>query len=149
MMIRSIIAALLLTLDVRSGRAQASADAMQAANKLMADVVACFNRADVKCMVGFYTADAIDIDADGSVAKGKAAIEQHTVQGFAGPFKGAKATATVRSARMVRPDVLVFEGAFEFTAPGQVAQRLIYLATATRTQGRWLVDASMGAVPTK
>jgi uncharacterized protein (TIGR02246 family) len=149
MVIRSIIAVLLLTLAVRSGRAQAPADAMQAANKLMTDVVACFNRADVKCMIGFYTADAIDIDTDGSVAKGKAAIEQHTAKAFAGPFKGAKATATVGSARMIRPDVMVLEGVFELTAPGQAAQRLIYLATATRTQGRWLVDASMGAVPTK
>ena len=148
-MIRPITAVLLLALGVGRGNAQAPSEAMEAAKRLMADVVACFNQADVKCMMAFYTADAIDIDTDGSVAKGKSAIEQHAAQAFAGPFKGAKATATVGSARMIRPDVMVFEGVFEFSQPGQAAQRLIYIGTATRTQGRWLVEAAMGAVPTK
>src|SRR5690349_12232548 len=110
MMTRSITAVLLLAVGVGRGNAQAPAETMEAAKKLVADLVTCFNRADVKCMTALYTADAIDMDTDGSVAKGKSAIEQHTAQAFTGPFKGAKGTGSVRSARLIRPDVMVLEG---------------------------------------
>ena len=122
-------------------------DANAVAQKLMDDAMDCFNRGDVKGLVALYAPDAIDVGPDGAVAIGAAAIERNTADMMDGPFKGAKGTATVDNARFLGSDVLLLQGMFNITAPGQPEQRLPYLGAARRVQGTWLFEAAMAMIP--
>jgi uncharacterized protein (TIGR02246 family) len=144
---RSLVTAALVAL---AGSSTAAAqDAKAIASKVLADAIACVNRSDIKCMMATYAADAIDIDVDGTVSHGKAAIEKHTTEAFGGTFKGAKVAGSVSSARMVGADVIVAEGTMSLTAPGKAAIPIMWLMTVRRSQGSWLAEAVMAGVPSK
>ena len=90
----------------------------------------------------YYAPQAIDITSDVGVARGAAEIEP-TTAAIIGQSKGAKGVGTVKSARMLGPDIIVMDATFDIIPPGQPTQRLLLLAVLKRTNGTWLTEATM------
>jgi uncharacterized protein (TIGR02246 family) len=121
-------------------------DVNAAVRKVVADYVALCNKGDARGMAALYTEDAVWIDAspdgiDRTVSR--PAIEKQLAAALAGPFKGAKCTLSVVSARAAKPDVALAEGTYVFEAPGQPPMKGMWLNVAVLRGGKWLIAHEM------
>ena len=101
--------------------------------------VKAFNRGDAAAVAAQWTAEGTAADADGTIFKGRKAIEDE----YAKLFKRhpeARITVAVKSIEFPAPGVAVEDGisqvAAQQAAPPQVAR---YTAVHVKTEGKWLV----------
>lgn len=114
-------------------------------DKIAAQYLAAFNKADTKAIAAMYKSDALRVTPDGQLFTGRAAIEQNYVASFQGPFKGAKLTLQTGGSQMLGPDVGLMEGTYEVTGSGAPI-RGRYVNTLVREGGKWML-ASVVTVP--
>jgi uncharacterized protein (TIGR02246 family) len=129
--------------------AQAADPAME---KLRTDFEQAWKRGDAKALAALYTEDAVSVNAQGEVQRGRAAIEKVMTPGFAGPFKGSTISITSGASQSLSPDITVAEGRYTITGamgpdgkPGPVNGH--YLNTAVRRGNSWLIAGSAAFIP--
>ena len=138
-----LCASLLLPSEVR---AQGPADVDAGIKKLMADLSAAFNKADAKALTNMYAPDAVDIQADGKVIRGHAALEDFTKTAFGGAYKGTNVRIALGGTRLIKPDVAVAWGTYDITAAGRPPERATFLLTLRRQDQRWLIEAGLAGL---
>ena len=124
-----------------------------AVDKLVADWVAAFARADVKALASLYTESAIRVSPEGGKVIGRAAIEKEFATNFAGPWKGATIKIQVGSVQTVGPEISVGEGTYEVagvTGPDGKPVPPIkgsYVNTMVKKNGAWVLASNAAVLP--
>jgi uncharacterized protein (TIGR02246 family) len=123
----------------------ARTSALQAARDVPQRVVGAWARNDAEAFGAVWTADGDLVVGDGTRLVGRRAITAYMRTGFAGPLKGARATATVTRARLLSPTVAVVQTRGGILMPGETKVppgRLGVQTWVVTKQGpRWLISA--------
>ena len=114
-----------------------------AAEQVIKQYEAAFNKQDAKALAALYVDNAARLGPDNQVLMGRTAIEGFYVSTFAGT-KPPTLTLRLGRTQMVTPDVAVTEGTFE--AAGTTVTKGIYVVTLVRQSGQWKL-ASVVPVP--
>jgi uncharacterized protein (TIGR02246 family) len=118
---------------------EADAEAIRASAR---DFAAAFNKHDAKAIAGQWTEQGECADADGTLIRGRANLEQ----AFAEFFKAnpsAKIQVLVGSIRFPAPDLAVEEGVLrQINAVKDLPSTTVYSATHLRSGGKWLTATS-------
>jgi len=118
-------------------------------HQLAADWAAACTKGDARAIAALYTADAVTIEASPTGAirtVGRADIEKKMAADLAGPMKGATCTVTVASIRFPKPDIALAEGGYSVAVPGQPTVQGLWINTAIRQAGKWIIAHDMGAL---
>ena len=101
--------------------------------------VKAFDRGDAKAIAAQWLPEGIAAEADGTMYKGRAAIEQEYAKLFK-QYPDARISVAVKSIEFPAPTVAVEDGVSQVTAqhagPAQVAR---YTAVHVKVDGKWLV----------
>jgi uncharacterized protein (TIGR02246 family) len=116
-----------------------------AADEIMTSLTTAFNRGDGTAVAALYSPDVVDVQADGSIVRGSAAIQANLAAAFAGPLKGARLTVRSCTIRGIRADVFVATGTYEEIVPGQPAGTSLFQITVAKASGKWLIQAGLAA----
>jgi uncharacterized protein (TIGR02246 family) len=130
---------------------KAEIDAEAAVNESAQRFTAAYNRHDPKASAAGFTQNAEFVTENGTVIRGRDAIERH----FAAVFAAAPAIhlqLQVESTRLVTSNVAIEEGRVEIAAgPGEATQTSRYVAVHVNQDGQWLLararDFSADAEP--
>ena len=107
--------------------------------KMNAEYVAAFGRADDKALAAFYTEDADQTDGEGNeVLSGRAAIEKQLKDYFAAN-KDAVIELHTDSVRLLAAEVVLEKGEAEVTQADGVGTRSNYVAVHVKREGKWLI----------
>lgn len=116
----------------------------EAARDVPQRVVAAWAHNDAAAFASVWTRRGDLIVGDGTHLVGRKAIKAYMTTGFAGPLKGARATATVKRARLLSPTVAVVQTTGGILMPGETkvsAERLgIQTWVVTKQGRRWLIS---------
>jgi uncharacterized protein (TIGR02246 family) len=119
--------------------------ALQAVRGVPQRAVAAWARNDAEGFAGVWTADGDLVVGDGTRLVGRRAITAYMRAGFAGPLKGARATATVTRARLLSPTVGVVQttGGILMLGETKVPSGRLGIQTwvVTKHGPRWLISA--------
>jgi uncharacterized protein (TIGR02246 family) len=150
----AVLSLLVLASSPAVGRAQDSADEEARIRKQLGGWVEAWNRRDANAVAAFYTEDAIRMFPHGTVETGRASISRVYQKAFTAPLPAGveqTLTASVRSIRLLRPDVAVVD--YEYRATG--LPMLPELAVTGRTTlvllkegGKWLRSVQSNWIPT-
>lgn len=124
-------------------QAQASPEAEF--KKLADDFSAAWGKGDAKAIAALHTEDAVRLNGDGTVARGRPAIEQGMTEALAGPWKGTTLTITANPSKRVTDDVYLGEGKYQVSGgmpPAGAPTSGSYMNTLVRSGGRWLIAGS-------
>ena len=113
------------------------------------EFAAAFNKGDAKAVAAQWTEQGECTDADGTLIRGRANIEQ----AFAEFFKAnpqAKLQVLVKAVRFPAPDVAVEEGVLRQTnSAKELPSTTMYTATHVRSGGKWQTATSMEWAPVR
>ncbi len=101
--------------------------------------VAAFNRRDLPAFLGFWEDDAVYVDDNGAVHKGKKSIEA-LMKKNAPQLKGFTMKIDLAGIRFPKPDVAIEEGSVTLTSPDGVPSSDRYIAVWVKNNGRWLLN---------
>ena len=114
-------------------------EAEAAINESARRFVAAYNRHDAKAIAAGFTATAEFVTEDGTVIRGREAIERHLMAVFAEAPK-AQLELKVEATRLVTSNVAIEEGRVERTAsPGAAVESSQYVAVHIHQDGTWLL----------
>lgn len=106
------------------------------------DYLSAFNAADPEQVASFWSDQAVSLNEEtGERLTGRDAVRSD----FAAFFErspGARLTARIDEARLVRPEVAIVEGQATLYAPGDEPTVSAFTAVLVRTDGAWLIDSS-------
>jgi uncharacterized protein (TIGR02246 family) len=145
------VASVALLIGLHSGielRGQAPTDAE--IRRLGEAYAQAWAKGDAKAVASLHATEAIRIGADGTVAVGRAAIQQSMQMALSGPYRGTRLGATAGQATRAGQDVYVSEGTFQISGgmpPAGVPTRWRYLQTLVRLNGRWLIAGDAVILP--
>jgi uncharacterized protein (TIGR02246 family) len=106
------------------------------------DFAAAFNKGDANAIAAQWTENGECIDADGTMVRGRADIEQAFGEYFKEHPK-TKIEVLIRSIRFPAPDLAVEEGILRQAGGGkELPATSLYSVTHVRTGGRWLAAVS-------
>ncbi len=118
---------------------KAEMDAEAAVNESAQRFTDAYNRHQPKAIAAGFTPDAEFVTENGTVIRGRDAIERH----FATMFSAAPAIRLelhVESTRLVTSNVAIEEGRVEIIAgPGEATQTSRYVAVHVNQEGQWLL----------
>ena len=120
------------------GQAKPDADFTKVAD----DFSAAWNKGDAAAIATLHTEDALRLNGDGTVANGRAAIQQGMTEALGGMWKGTSLTITAGQSKRVTDDVYVAEGKYQIsggTPPAGVPTSGSYMNTLIRRGGRWML----------
>lgn len=118
--------------------------------KLADDFSAAWAKGDAKGIAALHSEDAVRLNGDGTVATGRAAIEQNLAEALAGPWKGTTLTITANPSKRVTDDVYLGEGKYQVsggTPPAGAPTSGSYMNTMVRRGGRWMIAGSAVVSP--
>lgn len=143
-----MIAAVLTCTAAPSVRAQALSAADQTAVvKLAKDYEAAWAKGDAKAVAAFYTTDALDINDQAHVTKGRAAIEQDLVTAMAGLMKGSTIKIMSSIGWALRPDVAIVHGTYTIHVGKDVVNGHWIATDVKGKDGAWLIATLTGFIP--
>ena len=147
-----MIAAVLTCTAAPSVRAQALSAADQTAVvKLAKDYEAAWAKGDAKAVAAFYTTDALDINDQAHVTKGRAAIEQDLVTAMAGPMNGPMNGSTIKIMSSIgwalRPDVAIVHGSYTIHMGKDVVNGHWIATDVKGKDGAWSIATLTGFIP--
>ncbi len=123
----------------------ARTSALHAVRDVPQRVVAAWAENDAEAFAAVWSTDGDLVVGDGTRLVGRPAIAAYMRTGFAGPLKGARATATVKRARLLSPSVAVVQTTGGILMPGETKvppERLgIQTWVVTKHGSRWLISA--------
>lgn len=128
------------------GQAAPEADFKKAAD----DFSSAWNKGDAAGIAALHAEGAVRLNGDGTVAHGRAAIQQGMTETLAGMWKGSRLTITQGQWQRVTDDVYVGEGKYQITGgtpPAGAPTSGSYMNTFVRTDGRWLLAGSAIVAP--
>lgn len=131
--------------------ASAQEPSKQDVQKVIDEYTSAWAKGDARGIAMMYTENALRVDGEGHVFAGRAEIQKHFEQNFAGPWKGTTIRITAGRQQSVRPDVTVAEGTFEVSGKDPAGKPMVrkgrYLNTLVREGGRWLLASNVGFEP--
>ncbi|WP_020502567.1 YybH family protein [Sciscionella marina] len=112
---------------------------------IVTDLETALNTADTELMSTHFAANAIVIEATGTVLSGRAALRERYQRGFAAELRGMHARYTLTEPIFVRPDVaLVYQRAHAVDAAGEPLEldhTMITSYVLVNEEGRWWIRA--------
>jgi uncharacterized protein (TIGR02246 family) len=105
-----------------------------------------FNHHDAHAVAMWFTEDADFINTQQAESHGRSGIEEHFVPLFAGRLKNAHRTCTVKSVRLITPDVAAVTMDYVLTGTtgtnGEVVpvRKGLYDWIVTKQNGKWLIN---------
>src|SRR5262249_22337324 len=122
-----------------AARQPADEDAIRATAR---EFVAAFNKGDARAISEKWTENGECTDADGTMVRGRAAIEQAFAEHFKEHAK-ARIDVLIGSIRFPAPDLAIEEGILRQAGAGkELPTTTLYSVTHVRTGGRWLAAVS-------
>ncbi|WP_031466016.1 SgcJ/EcaC family oxidoreductase [Sciscionella sediminilitoris] len=112
---------------------------------IVTDLETALNTADAELMSTHFTANAIVIEANGTVLSGRAELHERYRRGFAAELHGMRARYTPAEPIFLRPDVaLVHQRAHAVDADGEPLEldhTMITSYVLVNQEGRWWIRA--------
>jgi uncharacterized protein (TIGR02246 family) len=139
-----------------AGRAApAAASDQEAIRTALRGYVAAFNKGDLDGLMAYWSADPEFISESGETTRGREALTALFKATFT-EHKGATMKITVKSVRLLKPDVALQDGLVTVTAADGTPDKGAYTSVWTRTDGKWLLarvqdipgDSAATAAPT-
>ena len=100
--------------------------------------VAAFNKGDLEGLMAYWSADPEFISDSGETTRGRAALTALFKASFT-EQKGATMKITVKSVRLLKPDVALQDGLVTITAADGTPDKGAYTSVWTKTDGKWLL----------
>jgi uncharacterized protein (TIGR02246 family) len=113
-------------------------DAQQAIRRAVAAYADAFNKGDVQAIATFWTPDAEYTSEDGTPYKGRDTIIA-LFRKFLTDQKGSKMALSVKTIRLISPEVALGEGTSEVTAPDGTVDKGRFTAAWVKSGGKWLM----------
>ena len=136
-----------------AGGASADRAAEQAIRQLFAAFGTAWNAHDAKAMASVFAIDGDLTGPDGTVAKGRDAVERHFATEQGGALRDSALRLTIDSVRLITASVAVVDGTSVVSgaraADGQPLPPRKGLVSAVLVQeaGRWQIAASRSMIP--
>jgi uncharacterized protein (TIGR02246 family) len=97
-----------------------------------------FNKGDAKLLATLFTADADWIDDQGTVIRGRAAI-QRALEDLISGHKDRKLKLRLDSIRVLSPDVVVGNALSSFNGSDKSSESAAYIAVYVKQDGKWRI----------
>lgn len=116
---------------------------------------AAWSAGDAKTMAALWAADGDSIGPDGSVASGRAEIENGFAEILVGMYKGTTMSGGATSIRFIQPDVALVDGTFEISgikgADGKDMpnEKGMFTDIVVKQGDQWQIACSRPMVPVK
>lgn len=121
--------------------AENDAEQKAAIKKTAEEFVAAYQKGDAKALAEFWTPDGDIVDEDGSIVKGRKAIEESFAELFASQ-KGLKLRIDVASLRFPTADLAIEDGTTAVLSPdGTAPRRNRYTNLLVKKDGKWLLSS--------
>jgi uncharacterized protein (TIGR02246 family) len=107
-------------------------------------------KGDARAVTTHYTADAIRVGPDGSMAVGRARIEQALSQALNGPYRGSKIKVTYGQTTRAAQDAYVTEATVLVGGgmpPKGMPTHGRLMQTLVRSSGRWFIAGEGALIP--
>jgi uncharacterized protein (TIGR02246 family) len=144
----AVATAFAVAVCIASTQGQDKPDA--AIQKIADDFAAAWGKGDAAGLAALHAEDAVRLNGDGSVAKGRAAIQKGLTDILATTWKGTRLTITPGQLTRVTDDVYVGEGKYQITGgtpPPGAPTSGSYMNTMVRRGGRWVIVGSVAFPP--
>jgi uncharacterized protein (TIGR02246 family) len=130
-----------------AAQAQGSAADEAAIKAIATTYAAAWAKGDAKAVSNTFTADAIDIGADGVMNTGRDAILKATSAALAGPYKGSTLVINTAPVIFLKPDVALAHGTYTTSAGGKVVAEGHWMGVDVKTASGWQIRALEALVP--
>lgn len=132
-------AALVLALSLVQARKPDAAPAEEAAfRKLLDAYSAAYNKGDLTQVMSFWAEGSEFVSEDGDVTRGKKALTNQ-FQKVLAEHKGRTMRATIRSLRLLRPDLAVLDGTVELMDADGAREDGPFTSLWTKTETGWQI----------
>ena len=144
----AVATALAMTVSVGSTRAQGKPDAE--IQKIADAFAAAWGKGDAAAIAALHSEDAVRLNGDGTINKGRAAIHKGLADALSTVWKGTSLTITPGQLTRVTDDVYLGEGKYQVTGgapPPGAPTSGSYMNTMVRRGGKWLLVGSVAFAP--
>jgi len=111
----------------------------QAIRNTVQSYVAAFNRGDAEAVASHFGEHAEHVGDDGTLLRGRAAIQQRLTELFAGG-SNKRISVTIESIRFAKPDLAIERGTVMVTSPDAAPVRSRYTATHVKHVEGWKIE---------
>jgi uncharacterized protein (TIGR02246 family) len=114
-----------------------------------------FTNGDWKAIGALFVEDGDFVGPDGGMHHGRMAVEERYKTAFEGPYRGAKGTIKVDSARFLRPEIALVDGTYELQGVSSAAVQEpttvsgLYTNIWVKENGEWRIHCLRSMVPRK